>query len=124
MKEEISTNLVPWPAGPYSQGIKIGNSVYVAGQGPKNAVTGETPETIEEQTRQVLKNLQYILEAAGAKMTDVVKVTTHLADLKDFEAYNSVYKEFFIEPFPVRTTVGSQLANILIEIDVIAEIIE
>jgi 2-iminobutanoate/2-iminopropanoate deaminase len=122
MKTVINTPLAPNPAGPYSQGLKIGNRVYVAGQGPKNASTGETPATIAEQTRQVLLNIQYILEAGGAQMSDVVKVTAHLADLKDFEAYNSVYKEFFNEPYPVRITVGSELANILVEIDAIAEI--
>ena len=55
-------------------------------------------------------------------MDNVVKVTAHLADLKDFQAFNEVYKEFFNEPFPVRTTVGSQLNNISVEIDVIAEL--
>jgi 2-iminobutanoate/2-iminopropanoate deaminase len=122
MKQAITTPLAPNPAGPYSQGIKIGNRIYVAGQGPKNASTGEVGVTVEEQTRQVLLNIQHILQAGGASMSDVVKVTAHLADLKDFEAYNSVYKEFFNEPYPVRITVGSQLDNILVEIDAIAEI--
>lgn len=122
MKEKIVTSHAPMPAGPYSQGIKVGNRVYVAGQGPADATTGKVAETVEEQTRQVLLNVRSILEAAGAGMGDVVKVTAHLADLKDFQAYNEVYQEFFAEPFPVRTTVGSQLNNILVEIDVIAEI--
>ncbi len=122
MKQEITTTLAPPAAGPYSQGIKMGNRIYVAGQGPLNASTGETPATIKEQTRQVLLNIQHILEAGGAKMDDVVKVTAHLSDLKYFNDFNTVYREFFTEPFPVRTTVGSELANILVEIDVIAEI--
>ncbi|MCZ8511446.1 Rid family detoxifying hydrolase [Paenibacillus filicis] len=122
MKKEIQTSLAPGPVGPYSQGIQVGNRVYVAGQGPLNPETGTVPETIEEQTRQVLKNIQNILTAAGATMDHVVKVTAHLSDLKYFDAYNSVYQQFFSKPYPVRTTVGSQLENILVEIDVIAEI--
>jgi 2-iminobutanoate/2-iminopropanoate deaminase len=122
MKKEITTSLAPTPVGPYSQGIQVGKRIYVAGQGPKDAKTGLTPTTIEEQTRQVLQNIQHILEAAGATMSNVVKVTAHLEDLKDFEAYNSVYNQFFTKPYPVRTTVGSQLDHILVEIDVIAEL--
>ncbi len=122
MKKEIRTKNAPMPAGPYSQGIIVGNRIYVAGQGPLNPATGKVPEGIEDQTRQVLKNIQAILEAGGAKLDDVVKVTAHLADLKYFTAFNEVYKTFFKEPFPVRTTVGSQLKDILVEIDVIAEI--
>ena len=122
MKKEIRTKSAPMPAGPYSQGIIVGNRIYVAGQGPLNPATGKVPEGIEDQTRQVLKNIQAILEAGGAKLDDVVKVTAHLADLKYFTAFNEVYKTFFKEPFPVRTTVGSQLKDILVEIDVIAEL--
>ncbi|MDF2724546.1 MAG: endoribonuclease [Paenibacillus sp.] len=124
MKQEIRTTKAPMPAGPYSQGLRIGNRVYVAGQGPKNPETGVIPETIEEQTRQVLLNVQAILHEAGATMDDVVKVTTHLRSLSDFDAYNSVYVQFFNKPYPVRTTVGSELRNMLVEIDVIAELEE
>lgn len=122
MKQEIRTSKAPAPTGPYSQGIKIGNRVYVAGQGPLNPETGQVPETVGEQTRQVLRNIENILKAAGASMSDVVKVTAHLADLNDFEEYNSVFDEFFTKPYPVRTTVGSRLDNIKVEIDVIAEV--
>jgi 2-iminobutanoate/2-iminopropanoate deaminase len=124
VKEGIVTSQAPTPVGAYSQAVKVSNRVYVAGQGPKNPKTGETPATIKEQTRQVLHNIQQILEASGAKMSDVVKVTAHLSDLKYFDEYNEVYWEFFSEPYPVRTTVGSQLMDILVEIDVIAEIID
>jgi 2-iminobutanoate/2-iminopropanoate deaminase len=122
MKQEIRTSLAPLPVGPYSQGIKVGNTVYVAGQGPLNVETGVVPEGIEAQTRQVLENIGHILKAAGADFSNVVKVTAHLEHLSDFEAYNKVYQEFFPAPYPVRTTVESGLANILVEIDVIAEI--
>jgi len=122
VKQEISTPNAPAPAGPYSQGIRIGNRIYVAGQGPKNPATGEVPLTIEEQTKQVILNIESILKAAGATLADVTKVTAHLANLADFDAYNDVYEKMFPKPYPVRTTVGSQLDNILVEIDVIAEL--
>lgn len=123
MKTNISTNRAPIPAGPYSQGLKVGNRVYVAGQGPTDPATGNLAgSTIETQTRQVLKNILAILEAAGASMTDVVKSTVHLNDLTHFQAFNRIYEEFFEEPYPVRTTVQSGLNGILVEIDVIAEL--
>lgn len=124
MKKEIKTAKSPAPVGPYSQALLVGNRIYVAGQGPLDPETGKTPETIGEQTRQVLKNIKNILEAGGATMDDVVKSTVHLANLKDFNAFNEVYKEFFNPPYPVRTTVESSLLNILVEIDVIAELLD
>ena len=122
MKREIRTDRSPDPIGPYSQGLVVGNRIYVSGQGPLNPATGKTPKTIEEQTRQVLTNISNILQAGDATMDHVVKSTVHLADLEDFHAFNDVYREFFNAPYPVRTTVGSALLGILVEIDVIAEL--
>lgn len=123
MKKAIRTPNAPDPSGAYSQGLRCGSRVYVSGQGPKNPATGKTPEGIEEQTRQTLKNIQAILEAGGATMDQVVKTTVHLQELtRDFTVFNAVYSEFFSEPYPVRITVGSTLNNILVEIDVIAEL--
>lgn len=121
-KKAVRTDKAPTPAGPYSQGIVYGDLVFVAGQGPLNPATGKIGETIEEQTRQVLENIKAILEAAGAGMDDVLKCTVHLADMGDFARFNQVYKEYFSEPYPVRTTVGSSLNGILVEIDVIARL--
>ncbi|MDR1731772.1 MAG: Rid family detoxifying hydrolase [Synergistaceae bacterium] len=122
-KKEIKTNKSPDPLGPYSQGLTVGNRIYVSGQGPRNPQTGTTPSGIEEQTRQVMTNLKNIIEAGGGSMDDVVKSTVHLANLADFEAFNKVYSSFFNPPYPVRTTVGSALlGGILVEIDVIAEL--
>lgn len=120
MVQKISTDNAPQPAGPYSQGIAAGNLVFVAGQGPKDPASGQTPDGIQAQTHQVLKNIRSILEASGASLRDVVKVTAHLSDLANFQAFNEVYRQYFQEPLPVRTTVGSRLNNILVEIDVIA----
>ena len=123
MKKVIHTSKAPDPVGPYSQGLVCGSRLYVSGQGPFNPETGKKPEGVAEQTRQTLKNVQAILEAGGATMDHVVKVTAHLQNVRqDFQAFNEVYKTFFKEPFPVRTTVGSDLLNILVEIDVIAEL--
>lgn len=122
MKEEIKTSLAPLPVACYSQGILVKGTLYVAGQSPVDAVTGEIPEGIEAQTKLVLENIGHILKAAGADFSNVVKVSAFLRNLSDFEAYNKVYQEFFQAPYPVRTTVQSGLTNILIEIDVIAEL--
>lgn len=120
MKERIETMQAPSPAGAYSQGLLAGDLVFVAGQGPADVATGAVREGIEDQTHQTLRNVRAVLEAGGASMDDVVKATVHLADLRDFSAFDRVYREYFREPFPVRTTVGSQLMGILVEIDVIA----
>jgi len=79
---------------------------------------------VREQTRQVLRNIGAVLAEYGLDFDDVVKVTAHLEDLADFAEYNEAYAEFFTEPYPVRTTVGSRLADILVEIDVVAALRE
>ncbi|WP_029421402.1 RidA family protein [Alicyclobacillus macrosporangiidus] len=122
MKESIRTEAAPQPFGPYSQAVKAGNRIYVSGQRPIDVKTGEMPADIAGQARQVLKNVQAILQAAGATLDDVVKVNVYLADLNDFAAFNSVYAEFFHEPYPARTTIGAALRGILVEVDVIAEL--
>lgn len=120
-KEQIVTASAPLPAGPYSQGLRAGGFVFVAGQGPTNPATKTLAgETIEEQTRQVLENIKAILEAGGATMANVVKSTVHLSDMSLFSRFNAVYATYFPDPKPVRTTVGSHLPGILVEIDVIA----
>lgn len=119
-KQLVQTSKAAAPGGAYSQALRAGDFIFVAGQGPKNPVTGLIAETIEEQTAQTLENIKAILEAAGATMADVVKSTVHLSDMSLFERYNQVYATYFPDPRPVRTTVGSQLSGIMVEIDVIA----
>jgi 2-iminobutanoate/2-iminopropanoate deaminase len=121
-KEALHTDSAPQPAGPYSQAIVSGDLLFTAGFGPQDPATGTVPESVGDQTRQVLKNLRNVLAERGATLDDALKTTVHLADLADFEEFNVAYREFFSEPFPVRTTVGSQLANILVEIDLVARI--
>jgi 2-iminobutanoate/2-iminopropanoate deaminase len=107
--------------GAYSQGLRAGNFVFVSGQGPLDPATGKVVgDNIEEQTARVLENIKAILAAGGASMADVVKVSAHLSDMTLFQRYNNVYETYFPDPKPTRTTVGSQLPGILVEIDAIA----
>ncbi|SDS42883.1 RidA family protein [Jiangella sp. DSM 45060] len=111
----------PSPAGPYSHAAVAHGFLYTAGFGPQDPATGRVPDGVAEQTRQVLRNVGTVLAAHGLGFADVVKVTVHLQHLKrDFAAYNEPYEEFFRPPFPVRTTVGSDLMDILVEVDVVA----
>lgn len=120
-KQQIRTDKAPQPGGPYSQALRVGDFVYLAGQGGSHPETGKLGETIEEQTSQTLENIKAVLEAAGADMSNVVKSTVHLSDLSLFKRYNAVYETYFPDPKPVRTTVGSQLlGGMLVEIDVVA----
>lgn len=106
MKEIIATENAPGAIGPYSQAVKAGNMVFCSGQIPIDVSTGEfVSEDVAEQTRQVLKNLNAVLEAAGTSLNNVVKTTVFLADMNDFAAMNEVYAEFFSENKPARATV-------------------
>ena len=111
----------PSPGGSYSHGVVANGFLFTCGMGPVDSSTGKiVAGGIAEQTRQTLMNLQAVLAERGATLDQVIKVTAHLQDvLADFAAYDGVYREFFKAPFPVRTTVGSQLANILVEIDLV-----
>jgi reactive intermediate/imine deaminase len=124
-KASITTDRAPQPAGSYSQGIVANGFLYTAGFGPQDPETGAVAESVGDQTRQVLANVRAVVVEAGATFDDVVKVTTHLEHLhRDFAEYDAAYQEFFDAPFPVRTTVGSDLMNILVEIDVVVALRE
>jgi 2-iminobutanoate/2-iminopropanoate deaminase len=124
MKQEIRIDNAAAPGGAYSQGIVANGFVYTAGFGPQDPATGVVRgETVAEQTRSVLSNVSAVLAAHGLDLSDVVKATVHLSNLdRDFADFNKVYAEHFGTPYPVRTTVGSVLANILVEIDVVAAV--
>ena len=121
-KREIRSAAAPAPGGTYSQALMVGDLVFTCGMGPIDPETGEVVGTdVATQTRQVLANLAAVLAEAGLGLEDVVKSTVHLQELhRDFPEYDAVYREHFSEPYPVRTTVGSDLLNILVEIDVVA----
>lgn len=112
------------PRGAYSQGWRAGDFIFVTGTGPIDPVSGELAgNSIEQQTEQTINNLSAVLEAEGASLNDVVKVAVHLSDTSLFARYNTVYARRFSQPYPVRTTVGSDLGHtpgMLIEMDCIA----
>tara|TARA_R100000935_G_C2835981_1_gene168118 strand:- start:1528 stop:1911 length:384 start_codon:yes stop_codon:yes gene_type:complete len=121
-KTEISTELAPAPVASYSQGVRSGNTLYLAGQGGFDAKTGElVGEDVRDQTRQTLQNLKYVVEAAGGNMNDIVTVRVFINEHSEFSGMNEVYGEFFEKPFPARTTVSAGLGpGMKVEIDAIA----
>jgi 2-iminobutanoate/2-iminopropanoate deaminase len=124
-RQAVTTPRAPAAIGPYSQAVRAGTLLFVSGQVPLDPATGTlVPGGIEEQTRQVLRNLQAILEAAGTSFDAVARTTVYLTDLSDFAAMNAVYATFVREPFPARATV--QVARLpkdaRVEIDVIADL--
>ena len=111
------------PQGAYSQGWRAGDFVFVTGTGPVDPVANKiTSDAIEEQTEITIRNMESILEADGASLADVVKVTAHLSDISLFSRYNTTYASIFSKPYPVRTTVESGFADpkMLIELDCVA----
>ena len=124
MLKVISTQNAPAAIGPYSQGVKAGNTIYVSGQLPIDPATGEFPCTtcVKAQTAQSLKNIGAILAQAGYGYEDVVKVTVLLADIADFGAMNEVYADFFKENCPARAAfaVKDLPKGALVEIEAIA----
>ena len=124
-RDVVSTGKAPKAIGPYSQGIKAGDFVFTAGQAGVDPATGKLVEGgIAEQTRQTLKNVQAIVEAAGTTLDRVVKCGVFLADMGDFQAMNAVYAEFFPPDKnpPARTTVQAAKLPLgaLVEIDAVA----
>ena len=119
----ISTELAPKAIGPYSQGIRIGDLIYTAGQAAVDPAVGKLIEgDISAQTRRTLQNISAILDAAGTSLSKVVKTTVFLTDMANFKAMNEVYAEFFPEHPPARSTVavaGLPLGA-LVEIECIA----
>jgi 2-iminobutanoate/2-iminopropanoate deaminase len=123
MRKVVQTPDAPQPRGVYSQAIVADGFVFVAGQACVNPKTNEfVYGDIQSETRQTLENIRAILKASGSSLKDVVRVGVFLADLNDFAAMNEVYKQFFPEDQPARTTVGVQLRKIKVEIDCIARV--
>lgn len=124
MLNKISTQNAPAAIGPYSQGIVTGNLLFASGQIAINPANGEIEgNDIVSQTRQVMKNIGALLEAAGTDYTKVVKTTCFLADMGDFATFNEIYAEYFTEK-PARSCVAVKTLpkNVLCEVEVIAEI--
>ncbi len=124
MKEAIFTDRAPKPVGPYSQAIKVGNTLYLSGQIGIDPSTGRLREDFPSQAKQVLENLQAVLEEAGYTKKDLVKVVIYLTDVSLFAEFNSLYERFLegVEPKPARVTVGVKELPLgaLIEIEAVA----
>jgi 2-iminobutanoate/2-iminopropanoate deaminase len=122
-KRAVATPAAPAAIGPYSQAVVAGSLVFLSGQIPLDPERGKIVEgSIEDETRQVLKNLAAVLAAEGLTLDAILRTTVFLTDLEDFPRVNQTYAEFFTEPFPARATV--QVAALprgaRVEIDAIA----
>ncbi len=118
----VTTENAPAAIGPYSQAIKANGFIYTSGQIPLTPDGKLVEGDIHAQTRQVLTNLNAVLEAAGSSLDQIVKTTIYLTDMDDFIAVNTVYAEFFAGSFPARSTVAVRTLpkNVQIEIDAVA----
>jgi reactive intermediate/imine deaminase len=103
-KEPIHSKNAPAALGPYSQGIRAGNTVYLSGQLGLDPATGNLADGIDAQTHQVFRNLRAVAEAAGGKLDDMVKLTILMADLTDFGKVNEIMATYFKSPYPARAT--------------------
>lgn len=124
-KHIISTKRAPAAIGPYSQAVRLGNLVFTSGQIPADQDSGEiVPGGIEPQARQALKNLEEVLNAAGASLNNVLKTTLFIKNMDDFTLINEVYAKFFGAEPPARSCVEAARLpkDVLVEIEAIAYI--
>ena len=121
--KKIETAQAPAAIGPYSQGIISNGFIYTSGQLPIDPATGKIEATtVEEQTVQVIKNVEAILAAGGSSLAKVVKTTCFLSDIKDFGAFNEVYAKYFTSsPARICVEVAAIPKDALVEIEVVAE---
>lgn len=123
MKKIVSTMNAPQAIGPYSQAVISGDLIFLSGQIPLDPETGRLwGSEIAAQTERVLKNIQAVIEAAGGSLSDILKTTVYLVDLKNFNEMNRVYERYFQENPPARATiqVASLPAGAMIEIEAVA----
>jgi len=122
MKKQITCGGAPQAIGPYSQAILSNGMLFVSGQMGLDVKTNEIPEDVSAQTRQVLENIKAIVAEAGGSMENVVKCSVFLKDMSEFAEMNSVYGEFFSEPYPARVTVEAARLpkDVKVEIEAIA----
>jgi 2-iminobutanoate/2-iminopropanoate deaminase len=125
MRVIIATPNAPNAKGPYSQGIKTEDSLFVSAQGPFDPKTGNiVGPDIESQTRRTLENVKAIVEAAGLTLQDVVKVSVYLSNSDDFKKMNEVYQTFFSKDAPARSTLEAKvpIPGVLVAADAIAHV--
>ena len=109
----------PPPSGGYSQGITVGDLLFLAGQGPYDASGNRAGSTVEEQVRQVLENLDAVARAGGGSLQNAVRVGMYLSDLAHFDEMDAEYRRFFTDPMPARTTIQSDLVGFDVEADAV-----
>ncbi|GIN93506.1 2-iminobutanoate/2-iminopropanoate deaminase [Siminovitchia terrae] len=119
---KVETNQAPAAIGPYSQGIIVNNMFYSSGQIPLTPEGDLVGETVEEQAHQVFRNVQGVLEAAGASLETVVKTTLFIKNMDDFSTINEIYAQYFSEHKPARSCVevARLPKDVLLEMEVIA----
>jgi reactive intermediate/imine deaminase len=103
-KEAITSKGAPAALGPYSQGVRAGDTVYLSGQLGLDPATGNLADGVEAQAHQVFRNLRAVAQAAGGEIDDIVKLTLLLADLADFAKVNEIMATYFKPPYPARAT--------------------
>jgi 2-iminobutanoate/2-iminopropanoate deaminase len=124
-RDAVHARSAPAAVGPYSHAVRDGELLFVSGQAPLHPETGAVVEGgIEPQTRQVLANLDAVLDSAGATFGDVLKANIYLTNLDDFHAVNAIYADTFTEPYPARTTIGvaGLPLGIAVEIELVARL--
>lgn len=124
MKSIIAPPEAGTPIGPFSPGIRVGNWIYLSGQGGLIPETGTIiSDDIAEQTQQTFKNIEMLLSSEGASLDDIVTVLIHLVDLDEFKPFNEVYGQILTGPKPARTTVRADLvAGMRVELTVVAHV--
>jgi 2-iminobutanoate/2-iminopropanoate deaminase len=118
-REPIFTVAAPAPAGAYSQAIRTGDYLFLAGQGPFDAEGNIAGESIAAQVRQVLSNLAAVADAGGGSLQRAVRIGVYLSDLRHFKEMDAVYREIIGEPRPARTTIQSNLTGMDVEADAV-----
>lgn len=122
--EEIKTKNAPEAIGPYSQAVKVGGMLYTSGQIPVDPATGKIAEGVEAQARQVFTNLKNLIAAGGGDIANTVKTTVFIKNMEDFGTINSVYAEFFTQPYPTRSCVEAARLpkDVLLEAEAVVEL--
>ncbi len=123
MPEFLSTTEAPKPGGAYSQGARVGSTLFLSGQVGIDPATGTVREGLSEQTKQAIRNLEAVLRSAGGSLESIVKTTCFLVDTDGFAEFNAAYEEMMGSHRPGRSTVGVALAGgYLVEIECIAHL--
>jgi 2-iminobutanoate/2-iminopropanoate deaminase len=119
MIEQYQPASVPAPGGPYSAGIKVGNLLFLAGQGPFGVDGERVGATFAEQTRSTFDNLEKVANAAGTSLKNAVRIGAYLSSMNYFSEFNSIMAEYVTDPYPARTTIPVELPGFDVEIDAV-----